>query len=109
MSYLAIFKRVVPFLLTFAAGLLIASVFIPMTSPNFSGFSRVSNKRHHYHQLKKEAEDLRRDNYRLKNENEQLRREARNLDTMTLEYKVPEVVLDPPVPPIAPKAPRNSR
>ena len=37
MSYLAIFKRVIPFFLTFAAGLLIASIFVPRLiarSPN---------------------------------------------------------------------------
>lgn len=106
MSYLAIFKRVVPFFLTFAAGLLIAGIFVPLATPNFSGFKRMSNKRHECRQSKIEVEELRRENYRLKTENAQLRREARSWDSTTLEYSVPEVVLEPPVPPRAPRSVR---
>lgn len=97
MSYLAIFKRIIPFFLTFAAGLLIASIFIPITTPNFRGFER--GKRFHYKQMKAENERLYRENCRMKKELEALREIEQKFETRTLEYAVPEIKVDIPPPP----------
>lgn len=100
MSYLAIFKRVIPFFLTFTAGLLIASIFIPITTPNFRGFER--GKRFHYKQLKSENDRLYKENCRMKRELEALREiDKQNWDSTTLKYSVPEIEVE------APPAPRR--
>jgi len=103
MSYLAIFKRIVPFFLTFAAGLLIASIFIPITAPTFSRGERGRSKWREYKQMKAENEDLYRENCRMKKELEQLRREAQDWDTTDLKFVVPEINVDAPPPPPPPK------
>jgi len=64
----AVFKRVVPFLLSFVAGLFIASFFVSLAVPDFSGFRRGPGKMREYRRVKMENEDLRRDNCRLKKE-----------------------------------------
>ena len=75
MSYLAVFKRVIPFFLTFAAGLLIASIFVPITAPNFNGFqNRRSHRMREYRHLKMEVQQLRAEKCRMKRELEELRR-----------------------------------
>ena len=106
MSYLAIFKRVIPFFLTFAAGLLIASIFVPITAPNFNGFQRRSKMRE-YRQLKLEVEQLRSEKCRMKRELQELRQaqaeQMPNWDT------VPAFDLPVPPPPPAPVAPRSVR
>jgi hypothetical protein len=91
MSYLAIFKRIIPFFLTFAAGLLIASIFVPITAPSFRNADRGGKWRHH-RECKKEKESLRRENKRLRQELEQ-RNEIQNLK-LDFELDVP-----PPPPP----------
>jgi hypothetical protein len=91
MSYLAIFKRIIPFFLTFAAGLLIASIFVPITAPSFRNADRGGKWRHH-RECKKEKESLRRENMRLRQELEQ-RNEIQNLK-LDFELDVP-----PPPPP----------
>jgi len=107
MSYLAIFKRVIPFFLTFAAGLLIASIFVPITAPNFNGFqNRRSNKMREYRQLRVEVEQLRAEKCRMKRELEELRRinaeQAPNWDTVpAFDLPVP-----PPAPPSVPRVVR---
>ena len=111
MSYLAIFKRIIPFFLTFAAGLLIASIFVPITSPSFRGVERGRKWRGCY-ESKAEAEYLRSENVRLRNENEELRRESQDWDTTNLKYIVPEVNVDappPPPPPTRPHRPHGNR
>lgn len=75
MSYLAIFKRIIPFFLTFAVGLFIASLFVPLTAPSFSGFRRGPSKVREYRQLRTEVEELRREKCRMKRENDELRRQ----------------------------------
>ena len=44
MYYKGLLKRIVPFFLTFAAGLFIASFFVTIARPSFNGFRRGSNK-----------------------------------------------------------------
>ena len=92
MSYLAIFKRIIPFFLTFAAGLLIASIFLPITAPRFERSERSGKWRHH-RECKREKESLRRENMRLRQELEQ-RNEIHNLK-LDFELDAP-----PPPPPV---------
>lgn len=108
MSYLAIFKRVIPFFLTFAAGLLIASIFVPITAPSFNpGMSRRTKMRE-YRQLKLEVEQLRGEKCRMKRELEELRRlnaeQTPNWDTVPA-FDLPV----PPPPATVPAAPRSGR
>jgi len=100
MLSLAIFKRVVPFLITFAAGLFVASFFVSLAAPNFTGFRRGSHKMREYRKVKMEAEQLRRENRRLKRELEELRSER----SVTIEKTEPLAEVDvfavppPPLP-----------
>ena len=104
MSYLAVFKRVIPFFLTFVAGLLITSIFVPITAPNFNGINRRSKMREYRH-LRMEVEQLRNEKCRMKRELIELRKaqaeQAPNWDTVP--------AFDLPVPPPAPAAPRTVR
>ena len=101
MSYLSIFKRIIPFFLTFAAGLLIASIFVPIGAPNFQRPERGGRWRHH--ECKREKESLRREVDRLRQELEQTRRDAANVEFRTLEYGVPEIRIEAPMPPPPPR------
>jgi hypothetical protein len=103
MSYLAIFKRIIPFFLTFAAGLFIASFFVTIATPNFGSVER-GKKWRYYNEMRRENENLRRENCRLKREMEQLRRDAENVDFKNLKLVLPEVEVDVPAPPAPPRA-----
>lgn len=110
MSYLAIFKRIVPFLLTFAAGLFIASFFVSIAAPNLN-FQRGggSYKMRDYKRMKIENEELRRENSRMKRELDALKW---NTDGTDFEYSVPappDFDIDAPPPPPPPRAPRVPR
>lgn len=75
MDFIAVFKRVVPFFLTFAAGLAIASFFVPLTAPSFKWESKRYNRGYHHkcREMQSEVERLRNENLRLKLEVEQIR------------------------------------
>ena len=92
----AVFKRVVPFLLSFVAGLFIASFFVSLAVPDFSGFRRGPGKMREYRRMKMENEDLRRDNCRLKKELEAARSER----DASFESLPPEINLAVPPPPL---------
>ena len=65
-------KRIIPFFLTFAVGLFIASFFVSIAAPNFQ-FKRSNWKRNHRQydrQMELEIQRLREENMRLKNEAE---------------------------------------
>lgn len=102
MSYLAIFKRIIPFFLTFGAGLLIASIFVPITAPSFQRSERGGKWRYHK-ELKRENESLRRDNCRMRKELEGLRREADAAKFSDLRFEVPEIHVEVPAPPPPPR------
>ena len=101
MSYLAVFKRIIPFFLTFGAGLLIASIFVPIAAPSFQRFGSERGRHWRYHkELKRENESLRRENYRMRKELEELRRDATKVEFKNLKWDVPEVTVEvPAVPP----------
>lgn len=89
----ALFKRIVPFILTFAAGLFIASFFVNVI-PSFKvKKNNRCGKRQEVRILKYERERLQLENQRLKQRLEETER------MMLLEEPVP------PPPPLAPLAP----
>jgi hypothetical protein len=110
MQFAGLVKRIIPFLLTFSAGLLLASLFIPIGLPDFGTYREARRGRHC-----REHRDLRMENDRLREElrvsemdKEQFRRNVQDsVDTMNvgelpLELEAPH----PPPPPRRPKHPR---
>ncbi len=96
-----IIKRIIPFLLTFSAGLLVASFFVTVAAPRFQ-FNKRSGKYNKCRYYKNENERLRR-------ENERLKRELAEREAMDSEYHfsldVPPPPPMPPMPPTRPVAP----
>lgn len=82
----AFFKRIIPFLLTFALGLFIASFFVSIT-PNLQFKRGCCGRRNDMRQLKYENE-------RLRLENQRLQEKLDSTDKM--------ILLEAPVPPPAP-------
>ncbi len=63
-------KRVLPFFLTFAVGLFIASFFVSIAAPKFQ-FNRGWRKHQHYHRMmESEIQRLKEENTRLKAESQ---------------------------------------
>ncbi len=98
-------KRVVPFFLTFAAGLFIASFFINIAAPSFQ-FGRGYRMNHREWDRQREAE-----NQRLKERNAQLEQrlsdsDADRIDFQNLKFTVPP---PPPAPPTVRSVPRQDR
>lgn len=90
-------KRFFPFLLTFAAGLLIASFFVTVAAPNFQ-FNRGGKF--------KKLRYLKNENERLKQENERLKRELAEREAMNSDYEFSLDVPMPPMPPMPPVPPK---
>ena len=108
MEFIAILKRVGPFVLTFAAGLIIASFFVTVTAP----FSNWGSKRSDYkfsksRHMKQKYHELRGEYMRMKLENEQLRDRVRSLEATRgfegTELKLDGEVIEIPAPPPPPK------
>ena len=103
-------KRIIPFLLTFSAGLLLASLFIPIGLPDFSTWRESRRGKHsrEYRDLRNELDSVREKLRISEIENEQLRRSAsesvEDLDAMELPPGLE--VNHPPAPPRRPKHPR---
>ncbi len=100
MSFLAVIKRVFPFLLTFAAGLFIASFFVSIAAPNFNGFRRGPSKFRKVQQVRVEVEELRREKCRLQKEVEGLRQERRVIVESKESLDEVDVFTVPPPPPV---------
>lgn len=97
MSFLAVIKRVFPFLLTFAAGLFIASFFVSIAAPNFNGFRRGPSKFCKAQNIRFEVEELRREKYRLQKEVEALKEERRAVTQNGFSFDL-ELAVPPPPP-----------
>lgn len=100
MQLKGLLKRVIPFFLTFALGLLVASFFVSVAAPNFSNFKR-KNCRERY-----------RENYQLRIENERLQQRVRELEQRQIfdDLKFKPNLLEPvPPPPPMPVSPRIVR
>jgi len=77
-------KRIVPFFLTFAAGLFIASFFVTIAAPSFQMPSHGWRRNHRQYDRQMELE-----NQRLRDENLRLRNEAqRNIDRLSVTYQL---------------------
>lgn len=87
-------KRLLPFFVTFAVGLFIASFFVSIAAPRFNGFNRGGKRHSEYNRLKAENERLRAEIERLKMEVAD--RELRRVDT------VPAFEMDSDIPPPPP-------
>lgn len=112
MCYTGLFKRIIPFVLTFAAGLFLASFFVSIAFPGANWrVNRRVNRFHEMQQLRIENEDLREKLRQARLDNEELRRSAGAFDTdLVIPDAVPPVELDahhPPPPPRKPKQPRT--
>ena len=109
-----IFKRIIPFALTFAAGLFLASFFVSVGLPGERWRnSRRANKFHEMQRLRLENDDLREKNRILRSQIDELQRSVDDADT---EFVIPDAPppvdfeLDahhPPPPPRKPKQPRH--
>lgn len=110
MFYKGFLKRIIPFFLTFTAGLLIASIFVPLSFQNWKMPNRSSHKHREIQRLRTELTESRRENSELKNEIKELKQ---NVHTEFDVYEgVPPVAIEaphPPAPPRAPRAPRYDR
>lgn len=89
MQFIGIIKRVIPFFLTFAAGLFIASFFITVATPNFEGVRNARSERHGKRHCKSENERLRAENERLRSELLLLKEESLKVNFDELELNVP--------------------
>lgn len=109
MCYPGLLKRIIPFALTFAAGLFIASFFVSIALPEANWKSRRGKRFQEFQQLRIENENLRQEKLRLKMENDELRRNAENWNVDELPVVPPvdfEAHHPPPPPPKRPKQPR---
>lgn len=94
------FKRMLPFLATFAVGIFIASFFVSISAPSFRG--KGFGKRHHeMKRLRFENEQLKNENLRLKNqlENENFTVEVPRVAHGEHKGRGPELPVDAPPPP----------
>ena len=77
-------KRIVPFFLTFAVGLFIASFFVTIAAPSFQFKSRNWKRNHRQYDRQMELE-----NQRLRDENLRLRNEVqRKIDRFSANYEL---------------------
>lgn len=87
-------NKVVPFVLTFAAGLLIASLFVPITMPNFNGLRRSSGKYREVKHLRHQVRELERSNMELRRQLKEYQMGEQSSDGLSLDVPPP-----PPPPP----------
>lgn len=92
-------KRFVPFFLTFAFGLLVASFFVSVAAPSLN-FKR-EGRHGKYYRMKCENDRLRRENQML----ERRLAERRAMETEFMNLEVPP----PPMPPMPPPPPAPRR
>ena len=98
------FKRFLPFFLTFATGLFVASFFISIPRPGIGFNNRGSRRFHAFQELKSE-------NQQLREENDRLREELGTLQNLDPGTDTPDGIRSiersiPPAPPAPPARPR---
>ncbi len=92
-------KRVVPFFLTFAVGLFIASFFVTIAAPNFQ-FRRDFRKHREYHRtMESKIQRLTEENARLKRELSERERHEMTNYAFENDFDIPP----PPMPPAPPR------
>lgn len=95
------FKRMLPFLATFAVGIFIASFFVSISGPNFRGRS-FGGRHKEMKRLRLENEMLRNENLRLKNQMETQTWAPIDVPTISHDHFIghgPEVPVEGPPPP----------
>ena len=103
MFYTGLFKRILPFFLTFAAGLFVASFFVSVT-PDFNWQNtRPSYRSRECRHMKVELRELREENERLKQQIEV----RTTIYAMDWQNSVPPVPVEAPQPPLPPKYHRH--
>ena len=109
MRYTGLIKRFIPFAITFAAGLFIASFFVAISWPALSiREGRRFNRFQEMQQLRRENEEIREKYRLLRIENDELRRTAPDLEeAFPMAPPVDFEAHHPPPPP--PKRPKNPR
>lgn len=111
MNVMAVVKRVLPFLATFAVGIFIASFFVTIAAPSFK--SNGCRRKGEFRRLKVENEQLRNENLRLRNEldskNFSLDELPRHPGHEHFQGLGPEFPVEIPLPPPPPAAPRRVR
>lgn len=93
-------KRIVPFFLTFAVGLFIASFFVTVAAPSFQIPNRGWRKNHRQYDRQRELEIQRLQEENLRMKNQLSEKDSQSFSASELKYNVPP---PPPLPP-APKA-----
>jgi hypothetical protein len=106
-------KRFIPFFLTFAAGLLIASFFVPIL-PNLSFKGGWKKHREQDRQREVEFQRVLDENYNLKLQMEEMRKNQMEdwdgrVGVKPLLHELPAEPPPPPMPPTAPVAPKKAR
>ena len=104
MFYTGLFKRIIPFVLTFGAGLFLASFFV--TLPSLSGLREGRRAKHcrEHQQLRREIQNVEEKYYKQMLENNELRQQIESSKPFNLD--IPEAVWehhDPPAPPAPPR------
>ncbi|MGI8641223.1 MAG: hypothetical protein ACR2MG_14905 [Pyrinomonadaceae bacterium] len=91
-------KRVVPFFLTFAVGLFIASFFVSISAPNFQFRRDFRNHREYHRTMESKIQRLSEENSRLKRElSERDKREMTNY-AFENDFDIPPRVKNAPYP-----------
>jgi hypothetical protein len=112
MCYTGLFKRIIPFVLTFAGGLFLASIFVPVGLPTSRMRVERNFSRHpETQQLRRDVDNLREKCRALEAENEELRRTLGDVD-FVIPDAVPPVDFEahhPPQPPPPPSQPKRMR
>ena len=101
MQITGLVKRIIPFVLTFSVGLLLASLFIPIGLPDFGTWRENRRSARHC----QEHRQLQMENDRLRMENEQLRRNAADASESWEPNELPPFDVDAPPPPPPPRRP----
>lgn len=90
-------KRIVPFFLTLAVGLFVASFFVSIALPNFQISKRGWRNHRQYHQrIEFENQSLREENLRLKKQLAE--RDKADFQNLDLNLNIPPVPPPPPAP-----------
>lgn len=103
MLYIGILKRVLPFFVTFAAGLFIASFFVSVASPSVNFPRRGGHKFQEIKRLREEVRDLKRSNCELRKQLAEARRNAEDTSAEKFDLYFENDVPAPPPPPRAPR------
>ena len=106
MFYKGFLKRIIPFFLTFIAGLFIASFFVSVAAPNFNWRKGRHHRMHDCKRVSVENDELRRNSARMKRELEELRSRSWDMPVTAVD-DVP--VYEHELSPKAPRRPKHDR